>query len=98
MHAPAGGPADDLSELEAAISDTWSWARATARAGARALDPAAGRDRVPAGVHDRLARRDAAVRALAALHLDKSTVSRQIDAAARLGLLERRRTRTMPGP
>jgi DNA-binding MarR family transcriptional regulator len=89
VQARAGDPADDLSALEAAISDTWSWARATARAGARALDPRLDTTAYPlvSMIGWRGAMRPSEL--AAALHLDKSTVSRQIDAAARLGLLER---------
>ena len=72
---------DGMADLEAAISDTWSWARANARTGAKALDP------LVSMLCWRGAMRPSDL--AAALYLDKSTVSRQIDAAARLGLVER---------
>lgn len=80
---------DEVARLEAAISDTWSWARATARAGAQALDPRLDVTAYPlvSMVGWRGAMRPSELSA--ALHLDRSTISRQIDAAARLGLLER---------
>jgi DNA-binding MarR family transcriptional regulator len=83
-------PGDGLADLEAAISETWSWARATARAGAEALDPRLDVTAYP--LVSMLCRRGAMRPSdlAAALYLDKSTVSRQIDAAARLGLVERR--------
>jgi DNA-binding MarR family transcriptional regulator len=82
-------PVDEVAELEAAISDTWSWARATARAAAQALDPRLDPTAYP--LVSTLARRGAMrpSELAAVLHLDKSTVSRQIDAAARLALVER---------
>jgi DNA-binding MarR family transcriptional regulator len=80
---------DEVAELEAAISDTWSWARATARSAAQALDPRLDVTAYPLvsliGVRGAMRPSELA----AVLHLDKSTVSRQIDAAARLGLVER---------
>lgn len=80
---------DEVAELEAAISDTWSWARAAARAGAQVLDPRLDVTAYPlvSMIGYRGAMRPSELSA--ALHLDRSTVSRQIDAAARLGLLER---------
>jgi DNA-binding MarR family transcriptional regulator len=80
---------DEVAELEAAISDTWSWARATARAAAQALDPRLDATAYPlvSTLGWRGAMRPSEL--AATLHLDKSTVSRQIDAAARLGLVER---------
>lgn len=80
---------DEVARLEAAISDTWSWARAAARAGAQALDPRLDVTAYPlvSMIGWRGAMRPSELSA--ALHLDRSTVSRQIDAAARLGLLER---------
>jgi DNA-binding MarR family transcriptional regulator len=80
---------DEVAELEAAISDTWSWARATARSGAQALDPRLDVTAYPlvSTLGYRGAMRPSELAAL--LHLEKSTVSRQIDAAARLGLVER---------
>ncbi|HEV7656035.1 MAG TPA: MarR family winged helix-turn-helix transcriptional regulator [Mycobacteriales bacterium] len=78
-----------MAALEAAISDTWSWARATAKAGAQALDPRLDTTAYPLvsmiGWRGDMRPSELA----AALHLDRSTVSRQIDSAARLGLLER---------
>jgi len=81
--------ADEIADLEAAIADTWSWARLMARAGAQALDVRLDLTAYPlvSTVGWRGAMRPSALSA--ALHLDRSTVSRQIDAAARLGLLER---------
>jgi DNA-binding MarR family transcriptional regulator len=78
-----------MADLEAAISDTWSWARANARTGAKALDPRLDVTAYPlvSMLCWRGAMRPSDL--AAALHLDKSTVSRQIDAAARLGLVER---------
>jgi DNA-binding MarR family transcriptional regulator len=89
---PEGGDGvdgDEVARLEAAITDTWSWARATARASAHALDPRLDLTAYPlvSMIGWRGAMRPSELSA--ALHLDKSTVSRQIDAAARLGLLER---------
>ena len=80
---------DGMAVLEAAISDTWSWARANARTGAKALDPRLDVAAYP--LVSMLCRRGAMrpTDLAAALYLDKSTVSRQIDAAARLGLVER---------
>jgi DNA-binding MarR family transcriptional regulator len=80
---------DEVSRLEAAISDTWSWARTAARVGAHALDPRLDLTAYPlvSMIGWRGAMRPSELSA--ALQLDKSTVSRQIDAAARLGLLER---------
>ena len=80
---------DEMAELEAAISDTWSWARANARAGAKALDQRLDPTAYPlvSMLCWRGAMRPSDL--AAALYLDKSTVSRQIDAAARLGLVER---------
>jgi DNA-binding MarR family transcriptional regulator len=80
---------DEVTELEAAISDTWSWARAAARAAAQALDPRLDVTPYPqvSLIGWRGAMRPSELAAV--LHLDKSTVSRQIDAAARLGLVER---------
>ena len=82
-------PGDGMGELEAAISDTWSWARANARAAAQALDPRLDVTAYPLVsilcLRGAMRPSDLA----AALHLDRSTVSRQIDAAARLGLVER---------
>lgn len=80
---------DELADLEAAVSDTWSWARATARTGAKALDPRLDATAYPlvSMLCWRGAMRPSDL--AAALYLDKSTVSRQIDAAARLGLVER---------
>ena len=80
---------DEVVALEAALADTWSWARASARAGAQALDPRLDVTAYPlvSMIGWRGAMRPSELSA--ALHLDKSTVSRQIDAAARLGLLER---------
>jgi DNA-binding MarR family transcriptional regulator len=80
---------DDVSALEEAISGTWSWARAAARHSAQALDPRLDTTAYPlvSMIGWRGAMRPSELSA--ALHLDKSTVSRQIDAAARLGLLER---------
>jgi DNA-binding MarR family transcriptional regulator len=80
---------DEVSQLEAAISDTWSWARVAARAGAAALDPRLDLTAYPlvSMIGWRGAMRPSELST--ALQLDKSTVSRQIDAAARLGLLER---------
>jgi DNA-binding MarR family transcriptional regulator len=80
---------DDVTRLEEAISGTWSWARAAARTAAQALDPRLDTTAYPlvSMIGWRGAMRPSELSA--ALHLDKSTVSRQIDAAARLGLLER---------
>ena len=80
---------DEVTELEAAISDTWSWARAAARAAAQTLDPRLDVTAYPlvSLIGWRGAMRPSELAAV--LHLDKSTVSRQIDAAARLGLVER---------
>jgi DNA-binding MarR family transcriptional regulator len=80
---------DDVAELEAAISETWSWARRTARDGAQALDPRLDVTAYPlvSTIGWRGAMRPSEIAAV--LHLDKSTVSRQIAAAARLGLVER---------
>ena len=80
---------DELAPLEAAIAETWSWARATARAGAQALDPRLDLTAYPlvSMIGWRGAMRPSELSA--ALHLDRSTVSRQIDAAARVGLVER---------
>jgi DNA-binding MarR family transcriptional regulator len=80
---------DEVTELEAAISDTWSWARATARDAAQALDPRLDVTAYPlvSLIGWRGAMRPSELAAV--LHLDKSTVSRQIDAAARLGLVGR---------
>lgn len=80
---------EELGRLEGAIADTWSWARASARAGAQALDPRLDVTAYPlvSMVGWRGAMRPSELSA--ALHLDRSTISRQIDAAARLGLLER---------
>ncbi|HEY6745350.1 MAG TPA: MarR family transcriptional regulator [Mycobacteriales bacterium] len=80
---------DDVSALEEAISATWSWARAAARHSAHELDPRLDTTAYPlvSMIGWRGAMRPSELSA--ALHLDKSTVSRQIDAAARLGLLER---------
>lgn len=89
LEDPVTDRADDVAELEAAISDTWSWARRTARAGARALDPRLDVTAYPlvSVIGWRGAMRPSEI--AAALYLDKSTVSRQIAAAARLGLVER---------
>jgi DNA-binding MarR family transcriptional regulator len=80
---------EEVAELEAAISDTWSWARRTARAGAQALDPRLDVTAYPlvSTIGWRGAMRPSEIAAV--LHLDKSTVSRQIAAAAKLGLVER---------
>ena len=80
---------DGMAELEAAISETWSWARANARAGAKALHQRLDLTAYPliSMLCWRGAMRPSDL--AAALYLDKSTVSRQIDAAARLGLVER---------
>ena len=80
---------DEVAELEAAISETWSWARVNARAGAQALHPRLDFSAYP--LVSRLGARGGMrpSELAAALRLDKSTVSRQIDAAARLGLVER---------
>lgn len=80
---------DEVAALETALGDTWSWARASARAGAQALDPRLDVTAYPlvSMIGWRGAMRPSELSA--ALHLDRSTVSRQIDAAARLGLLER---------
>ena len=80
---------DDVGALEEAISDTWSWARAAARHSASELDPRLDTTAYPlvSMIGWRGAMRPSEL--AAALHLDKSTISRQIDAAARLGLLER---------
>ena len=80
---------DGMAVLEAAISDTWSWARANARTGAKAVDPRLDVAAYP--LVSMLCRRGAMRPSdlAAALYLDKSTLSRQIDAAARLGLVER---------
>ena len=80
---------DGMADLEAAISDTWSWARANARTGAKALDPRLDVTAYPlvSMLCWRGAMRPSDL--AAALYLDKSTVSRQIDAAARVGLVER---------
>jgi DNA-binding MarR family transcriptional regulator len=80
---------DDVSALEEAISATWAWARAAARTAAHELDPHLDTTAYPLVrmIGWRGAMRPSELSA--ALHLDKSTVSRQIDAAARLGLLER---------
>jgi len=80
---------DEMADLESAVSDTWSWARANARAGAKALDPRLDMTTYPlvSMLCWRGAMRPSDL--AAALYLDKSTVSRQIDAAARLGLVER---------
>jgi DNA-binding MarR family transcriptional regulator len=80
---------DEVAELEAAISDTWSWARRNARAGAHALDPRLDVTAYPlvSTIGWRGAMRPSEIAAV--LHLDKSTVSRQIAAVARLGLIER---------
>jgi DNA-binding MarR family transcriptional regulator len=80
---------DEVAELEAAISDTWSWARRTARAGAQTLDPRLDVTAYPlvSMIGWRGAMRPSEL--AAALHLDKSTVSRQIAAAVRLELVER---------
>ncbi len=80
---------DDVAALEEAISGTWSWARAAARTAAHALDPRLDTTAYPlvSMIGWRGAMRPSELSA--ALHLEKSTVSRQIDAAARLGLLER---------
>jgi DNA-binding MarR family transcriptional regulator len=82
-------PGDGMADLEAAISDTWSWARANARTGAKALDPRLDVTAYPlvSMLCWRGAMRPSDL--AAALYLDKSTVSRQIDAAARVGLVER---------
>lgn len=80
---------DQLPLLEAALSDTWSWVRAAARSGAQAMHPQLDPTAYP--LVSLLGRR-AAMRPSelsTALHLDRSTVSRQIDAAERLGLVER---------
>lgn len=80
---------DDVSELEEAIGDTWSWARAAARHSAHEIDPRLDTTAYPlvSMIGWRGAMRPSELSA--ALHLDKSTVTRQIDAAARLGLVER---------
>jgi DNA-binding MarR family transcriptional regulator len=80
---------DDVDALETAVTDTWSWARATSRAAAQALDPKLDTTAYPlvSLVGRRGALRPSEISA--ALFLDRSTVSRQIDAAARLGLVER---------
>jgi DNA-binding MarR family transcriptional regulator len=80
---------DQVAELEAAIADTWAWARRAARAGAHALDPRLDVTGYPlvSAIGWRGAMRPSEIAAV--LQLDKSTVSRQIDAAAKLGLVER---------
>lgn len=80
---------DDVGALEAAIADTWAWARASARAASRALDPRLDPTAYPliALIGSRGALRPSEISAV--LQLDRSTISRQIDAAARLGLVER---------
>jgi DNA-binding MarR family transcriptional regulator len=80
---------EQVGELESALADLWSWARAGARAGAQALEAKLDVTAYPlvSMIAWRGAMRPSELSA--ALHLDKSTVSRQIDAAARLGLLER---------
>lgn len=91
--APDAGPPgphdDEVHELEARLADLWQRTRASARDRARAvhpqLDPTAyplvfllGRDG-PARPSDLGAR----------LYLDRSTVTRQVDALERLGLVRR---------
>jgi len=80
---------DDVDALEAAVADTWAWARTLSRAAAHALEPRLDPTAYPmvALVGSRGALRPSEISA--ALQLDRSTVSRQIDAAARLGLVER---------
>ena len=80
---------DDVDALEAAVADTWAWARTLSRTAARALDPRLDPTAYPmvALIGSRGALRPSEMSA--ALQLDRSTVSRQIDAAARLGLVER---------
>jgi DNA-binding MarR family transcriptional regulator len=91
QHSPVekNGPVDDLATLESAISDTWSWARSAAKTAAQALDRRLDVTAYPlvslVGLRGAMRPSELA----AALQLDRSTVSRQIDAAARLGLLER---------
>ena len=83
------GDGDEIDALEAAVTATWAWARALSRAAARALDPRLDPTAYPmiALVGVRGALRPSEISA--ALQLDRSTISRQIDAAARLGLVER---------
>jgi DNA-binding MarR family transcriptional regulator len=82
-------PPEQIAALESALADTWSWARASAKASARALHPRLDLTAYPlvATIGWRGPMRPSELSA--ALHLDRSTVTRQIDAAARLGLLER---------
>ncbi len=86
---PDGPAPDDVQELEARLADLWQRTRASARDRARAvhpqLDPTAyplvfvlGRDG-PARPSDLGAR----------LYLDRSTITRQVDALVRLGLVTR---------
>lgn len=81
--------ADPITELEAELADTWRRGRNRTRSRAHAIDPRLDPSAYPvitilAG-HESLPMS----RLVHELGLDKSTVTRQVDAVVRLGLVER---------
>ncbi len=81
--------ADPITRLEDALADMWRQGRSRARLRAHAIDPALDPSSYP--LFTILARHDSMPMSqlVAALELDKSTVTRQVDAVVRLGLVER---------
>ncbi|MFW0782920.1 MarR family winged helix-turn-helix transcriptional regulator [Gordonia sp. CPCC 206044] len=81
---------DPITDLEAELADFWRRGRARTRARARAIDPRLDPTCYPLLIL--LSRHDAipTSKLVADLELEKSTVTRQIDAVERLGLVERR--------
>lgn len=81
---------DPISELEAELVDLWRRGRIQTRERARSIDPKLDPACYPLLVM--LTRRDTVPMAelIAELGVEKSTLTRQIDAVVRLGLVERR--------
>ncbi|MDV6276463.1 MarR family transcriptional regulator [Rhodococcus erythropolis] len=80
---------DPITGLEMELSDMWQKGRARSRDDARAIHPKLDPALYPVLVI--LSRSDAVRMAdlISTLNIEKSTLTRQIDAAARLGLVER---------
>lgn len=80
---------DPITDLETELADIWQRGRSKARTYARAIHPKLDPALYPVLV---ILRRSDAVRMsdlINTLDIEKSTLTRQIDAAARLGLVER---------
>lgn len=89
-HRPDGPPADEVGVLEGRLTDLWQRSRSSARERARAVHPRLDATAFPLlvvlGRHGPARPSDLGAR----LYLDRSTVTRQVDALERLGLVVRR--------